>query len=328
MRGKADVICCFPDPYPDELFYSICARFHRTMKYGNHIHTSQELFGSATAGAAIDLPQRLAHLVSALPPGNRYTVDSLIQDNSLLPLYAAFLPGARVAHLKIVMAEGGRGGISTRSNIRRLDYFRFCILCATEDREKFGETYWHRIHQAPGMLVCHLHNVLLDRCHIDLRSKTTRLKFINADQTLRKRRIRPLDLASTTGRTMLQIAHDVAWLLSRPSLCFETQLLHDRYRKLLKRAGFLIGRTLHTSRLVDAFTQHYGSSHLQTLRCEVEGYSNWLVQLFLKATLHSPLHNLLAIQFLHCSPEQLFAVDKKTPRVASQNMEDIGLVDP
>lgn len=35
---------------------------------------------------------------------------------------------------------------------------RYCPLCVIEDREKYGESYWHNIHQIRGMPICPIHN--------------------------------------------------------------------------------------------------------------------------------------------------------------------------
>lgn len=61
------MIGCFPDPYPDELLYSVCARFHERVQYPNKKSTIRELFGSITATAVVDLPSNLGNLVAALP---------------------------------------------------------------------------------------------------------------------------------------------------------------------------------------------------------------------------------------------------------------------
>jgi hypothetical protein len=63
---------CFPAPYPDELLYSLCARFHGRMQYPNKKDTMQELFGDEAAIAVVDLPSNLGSLVSALPPSSPY----------------------------------------------------------------------------------------------------------------------------------------------------------------------------------------------------------------------------------------------------------------
>jgi len=44
----------FPDPYPDELLYSVCARYHHRVRYRAHRATAQDLFGARVV-TAIDL---------------------------------------------------------------------------------------------------------------------------------------------------------------------------------------------------------------------------------------------------------------------------------
>ena len=35
---------------------------------------------------------------------------------------------------------------------------RYCPVCVQEDRLKFGETYWHRLHQILELPVCPIHH--------------------------------------------------------------------------------------------------------------------------------------------------------------------------
>lgn len=44
------MITLFPDPYPDELLYSVCARYQERMMWGNQKTTLEDLFGSDTVG--------------------------------------------------------------------------------------------------------------------------------------------------------------------------------------------------------------------------------------------------------------------------------------
>ncbi|MBN1137926.1 MAG: hypothetical protein JXM73_15155 [Anaerolineae bacterium] len=69
----------FPEPYPDELFYSLCARFGARMRYPHKSAVMRELFGTEAAIAVVDLPSRLGFFTEALPPGHPLkTVDRLI----------------------------------------------------------------------------------------------------------------------------------------------------------------------------------------------------------------------------------------------------------
>ena len=52
----------FPAPLPDELLYSVCARYSERVKYRNKEAVMAELFGRRGAAASIDLPSHLAFL--------------------------------------------------------------------------------------------------------------------------------------------------------------------------------------------------------------------------------------------------------------------------
>src|SRR5712692_4821733 len=93
-------ILCFPDPHPDELFYSICARFKDKMNYPSDTIVLLELFGNKNIKAVVDLPSHLDKLVYALPPEAGYTSDYFINNHTLLPYYGGFLPSERVKNLR------------------------------------------------------------------------------------------------------------------------------------------------------------------------------------------------------------------------------------
>ncbi|PHJ62307.1 hypothetical protein VF14_13990 [Nostoc linckia z18] len=90
------MIAFFPDPYPDELLYSICARYTDIVQYPGSSSANQELFGSRSKIASVDLPINLSYLVANLPPGHQYTEDQLIDKHTLLPFYTQFCPQERI----------------------------------------------------------------------------------------------------------------------------------------------------------------------------------------------------------------------------------------
>lgn len=49
-------------------------------------------------------------------------------------------------------------------------YLRFCPLCAKEDRETYGEAYWHRKHQIRNMKICVRHKCKLVESDISAKS--------------------------------------------------------------------------------------------------------------------------------------------------------------
>jgi hypothetical protein len=54
-----------------------------------------------------------------------------------------------------------RSGI-TSSCIKLPQWLRFCPLCTEEDEKQFGDRYWHRLHQVPGVEACPIHAVFLE----------------------------------------------------------------------------------------------------------------------------------------------------------------------
>lgn len=66
------MISCFPDPLPDELFFSACARFSARVQYPNKKAVLKELFGKATCTATVELPSHLSSLIWRLAPGDVY----------------------------------------------------------------------------------------------------------------------------------------------------------------------------------------------------------------------------------------------------------------
>jgi len=46
-----------------------------------------------------------------------------------------------------------------KTNLER--YLRYCPICAEADRERYGESYWHRVHQMQGVDICPYHHCRL-----------------------------------------------------------------------------------------------------------------------------------------------------------------------
>lgn len=84
------MLAAFPHPLPDELLYSVCARYAHRVQYPHQKTVMGELFGGKTFHAVVDFPGYLDELVQALPPERGFTVDRIIDEHTLLPAYAPF----------------------------------------------------------------------------------------------------------------------------------------------------------------------------------------------------------------------------------------------
>jgi hypothetical protein len=154
----------FPNPYPDEMLYGICARLSERANFPSKKGFCESLFG-AGAIAVIDLPSRLEFLADQLPLGHP-SAEILLQNHTLLPLYLPFLPKARAEKCKLAaLGDGGKSlpflTGTMASKIEQPANLRLCPICANEDKNAFGEPYWHRSHQVAGVATCYRHRIRL-----------------------------------------------------------------------------------------------------------------------------------------------------------------------
>ena len=83
----------FPTPYPDELLYSLIARYHLRSGSISPKITLSELFGSTSTIATIDLPANLNNLTKRLQHLTPNHARDLIAKHTLYPLYQPFQIG-------------------------------------------------------------------------------------------------------------------------------------------------------------------------------------------------------------------------------------------
>jgi len=82
----------FPATYPDELLYSVLARYHRHTCSTSPKQTLEDLYGIRSVIATADLPGHLLALSRHLPPERGLTAERLAVDFTLYPYYTAFQP--------------------------------------------------------------------------------------------------------------------------------------------------------------------------------------------------------------------------------------------
>lgn len=309
----------FPTPYPDEILYSVLARYH--VRSGNLSLkiTLSELFGSTTVTATVDLPAHLKALARNLPPRSKYTVESILRQHTLYPLYAPFMPSSRAELIATSMMEHIWGDIHARagimaSSVKTPSNLRFCPDCLREDQERYGEAYWHRLHQAPGVLVCPRHSILLQDSNVTIRS-VSKHEFIPLSEANCLPKLRLSKLSGNTLKKLVILAQDVAWLLNNHIVPKGAAWFQQQYRLLLLNKGLAtsMGR-VNQVELVRSFKSFYGDSFLRLLDSTVnyELESNWLSSIVRKhrKSFH-PIRHLLLIRYLSQSVTSFFDLQPK-----------------
>lgn len=316
----------FPTPYPDELFYSVCARFQERARYSARWLLNQELFGFGYATAKIDLPNGIDHLTGSFPTSALgITSDRLIDANTLLPYYGPFLPRERVLRVRELMRSGPSPASSVishlcssyKSNIRTPDRLRFCVKCVEEDRkqdrEHAGEAYWHRVHQVPGVEVCPSHALFLEDTEVRARNREDSHSYVAAEKAIRLRPARSLDTSDRNHAVLLDIARDTLRLLEGGGATSATEFIRDRYIHLLsqKRLAAVAG-TIRVRELMKELKSYYSGELLKLLQCDFDETSNssWpakIVRGLRVGSIHHPLRHLLLMRFLGQTVETFFS---------------------
>lgn len=312
----------FPAAYPDELLYSVCARCFDRLCYPSKQSIVQELFGTRTILACIELPSHLDKLVAALPAGHHYTADQLIDYHTLLPFYGPFLPPARLHRIRQDMYGNNWPTIHMRAGIMASHvplprWLRCCSLCVQEDEEAYGECYWHRIHQVPGVEVCPFHKVYLQNSNILAQNRETRYEFVSAKHAIQQMVLQEPISIDSRHEVLLSVALDALWLLSQHHLSRDLQSLYRRYSQLLADLDLATYRgRVFISELQQRFRSCYSPDILEMLSCKIDERvnENWLVRLVRKPDhAQHPLHHILLIHFLGHSAETFFNILSENP---------------
>lgn len=167
------MIAYFPAIYPDELVYSWFCRYYVHSGCLSHKMALQELYCKRS-----DNPSK--EFIGNLNPeareqiGKMYPLDKLVLNHTMYLQYARFVP---LEQKKTALFRLGHDSCDIHHLFTvlprddREQYLRFCPLCVNEDRETYGETYWHRKHQIRNVSICTKHKCRLMESNIPAKSE-------------------------------------------------------------------------------------------------------------------------------------------------------------
>ncbi|MEM8723128.1 MAG: TniQ family protein, partial [Cyanobacteria bacterium P01_G01_bin.39] len=222
----------------------------------------------------IVLPNNLNFLVSQLPQGSQLTVESLIKRNTLYSFFRSFLTPIEIYSFKDLLRSKSSISISQIAKIsdkERNRVLKFCPLCCAEDEQRYGEAYWHRQHQIPGMLMCLKHKLPLLDSTILLENKQIHYyatSQVNLDETDKA------NYSEEFEQKALSFAKELDWL-SRNYIEFRGMTwLRNKYKSLLIEKGFVTkySRTrfkYHEEKFTEAFIEFYGKELLQAIQPQI-----------------------------------------------------------
>ncbi len=291
----------------------------------------RELFGNSNAVPMVDLPCFLGHFVNNLPLGHSYTLDYLINHHTLFPFYAPFLPRDRLCRLREQMVSSRASSIhkivgnlgNATSTMSSPSWLRYCPACVEEDRARYGECYWHRLHQIQGVEVCPTHKTFLENSAVRTRDYKTLepRQFVSAEHVIRPCAPQVVT-PSSVNNVLMKIALAASHLLERLHLPADDHFLHRQYHALLAQRGLMtLNGLVRTGDLLHAFADFCPPEILTLLHCEIKQtrqMRNWLSTLMrTSGSARHPLHHILVIRFLGSTIETF--LNEEIPVVPPQD---------
>ena len=318
------MIGTFPTPYSDELLYNIIARLFERMRYSSTRDIGEDVFQATTATAVADLPHRLAQLSDLLPPEFEISPDSLITDNTLWPYWAAFHCPERREKSRAEMQSVGHpylvlGLMASRSPWPR--FFRYCPTCVASDRgSPARETYWHRVHQIPGIDACAPHECFLEDSSVEFRQPRNRFEYRSAEASIPKStKSQPANwkLNRRITKTEIYLARNAEWLLSHSASSLSGSTLRQQYLwEFAKRGLATWGGNLRVEKLRTEFLGRYSQDWLRAIGCGIspDEQESWLERLIHRPNIaHSTLKHLLLLDFLEIPIESFICSEMPNP---------------
>lgn len=164
------MIIYFPEIYPDELVYSWFCRYYvhsgcvshkialKNLMYSKSDAPSKEFIGHLNNHAF----NTISHIIP---------IEELVINHTMYPEYARFLPYDKKKYsLEKLINNKSCDPHQIMTILPRNDnedkYLKFCSECVSEDRIRYGETYWHRSHQLRGVNTCVKHLCKLQQSHV------------------------------------------------------------------------------------------------------------------------------------------------------------------
>lgn len=326
-----------PAFYPDELFFSIAARYDDHMRYPHGVGAVEDIFGAKIRMTSIVLPNRLAHFIESLSPNVAQDVDKILREHTFLPLYRPFLGTKDFGDLRGKMLSSDRTplGFFTRS-VSQTGVIAYCAKCVCEDRETYGEAYWHRSHQALGIDVCHKHGMPLS--YFDIPRDGYVAQFYSAEKHAVASPNNELGKTKTEVELLKQqLAQEVYWLLNHAPTHLDADRIYQLQRIALIRSKFY---RIHGNKVQAATKKMLAeletSYHMELQKAisppDLEVLNaTWLSRFFGRSYIgrNSPLQHLGLMQFLGSPLSSLVAEMGNNPdRLSEVLIEEVARVKP
>lgn len=284
---------------PGELWWSVIARHAALLGLTAPVTRQLLLAGNKRSLGSPLFPRQLDLLVARLEMPLSAT--EVIEAHTMLPYYAPFVRAKKLRRAVENMKNNGHAEFSLGLAPME-DYpvrLKLCPACFKTDVSTHGAALWHRVHQAPGVLVCVHHFCALRMTIVSARVGSQIADFVAAEE------VKPLP----STRVPSECRSDLKWI----AFAAQSLLESNRARPGPERLTALYRRALASKNLMTGFDRICLSPFVEefSLRFKVlfaiagctkpnpNTRDNWLARLVRYPECEqSPLKHLLLMRFL------------------------------
>lgn len=219
-------------PLRDELLTSALIRTSR------HAHLPIPVVVRVLTGRPKLAPSffQATHIV-ALAGAFEVDPKTLLSKHTVFPYATAFLESDVFEARMVSALATGKAATGIGATIQSVSDFvrwrQYCIDCVREDTLRWGESYWHRAHNLPGVLVCTIHGRVLRRTALLTSSGGGSWSYLLPQEAPGTR-----VLSKRASRFDIALARHSVSLLDRP-LDLQPKNLPVQYRQALVEKGLL-----------------------------------------------------------------------------------------
>ncbi|WP_057767788.1 TnsD family Tn7-like transposition protein [Cytobacillus praedii] len=306
----------FPPIFQDELLYSVFARYHQRSGNVTYKESLFDLFNKSTTSAISDFPGDISVLCENIG-FEKLNPLHLINNHTLLPYYLHFIREDHGNKIKHQMVNDNSTAISVTlglaaSKIKETNFFRFCISCFNEEIAIYGEPYWHRTHQLPGVVICPKHKETLFVSHVPYRNKQNKHSFFSLDKNS-VRYSKKISIQKNFYKYFEFIAVQSYRLLNESQLLIGIEDIRNFYLEKLKTKGYLTpSKRLRMKEIISSFLSSFEPGFLETLdsNFSADEDDTWFHKVLRKPRVAChPLRHLLLLLFLKEDMPNVFFKD-------------------
>ena len=294
----------FPTPYPDECLYSILCRYCVRIGCTELKNTRKLLFGGQQCLAStIFFPIRLDVVEHWYGANSGVTRKLIANEHTLHPYMVIVYPDRFRQQFDTVINGGIAPKTFDKTGTQRSHrlwpkYLRYCPDCVRDDILAYGETYWHRTHQLPGMMYCIKHIVRLHDSDIEVVG--SRMGFHPASTMILSENYLEHDSLEQHKEKFIKIGIESEWLLRHGADIDWGFDIHTKYKHFFRDRGIATVQGVSDYDLVaSAFAEYWGQDFLDSLKLELDDNREWICQVYeARMVSFRPIYHILLMCFL------------------------------